>query len=204
MIRTAALSLLLLLTGCASAPGIPETRYFRLPAAAEASRLTAPVLADPIVVDTFYADGVHADQALLYSLDPEGDQLRAYHYQLWADPPTRMLQRRLIRALDAAGVAPLVVDRLPPTGRQYRLQARIEGFERLQREDGWHVRAILAIRLDHSDATRPVLLRTYRDERRVEGTSMRDSVRALGAAVDGLFAQLVQDLQTPSLAAGAR
>lgn len=194
----------LLLAGCASAPGIPDTRYFRLPEPAAQTPLAQPALADPLVVETFYADGVHSDQALLYSSDPEGEQLRAYHYQLWVDPPTRMLQRRLIRTLAAAGLAPLVTERLPPHGRQYRLQARIEGFERLQRADGWHVRAVLAVRLEHSATATPLLERRYVQERRADGVGIRDTVRALAAAIDVVYAELLRDLAAPNLSVAAR
>jgi cholesterol transport system auxiliary component len=195
MLRTSLLALLLAaLAGCASGPGIPESTYFRLPprppvAAAE------PVLDGPLVVEAFFADGVHSDQSLLYALDEEGTRLRAYHYQLWVDPPTRLLQRRLIRTLDDARVAPLVVERLPPKNRQYRLLSRIEAFERLPRGEQWVVRVALQVQLERSDGDAPLLSREYRHELLAEGSSVRDSVRALGAAVDAVYAQLLADLR---------
>ncbi|MCK7593633.1 ABC-type transport auxiliary lipoprotein family protein [Pseudomarimonas salicorniae] len=193
--RTALLALVLGLTGCASGPGIPETTYFRLPPAADIA--AGPTRFDaPLVVDAFFADGVHADQSLLYGLDAEGERLRAYHYQMWVDPPTRLLQRRLIRALDQSEVAPLVTARLPPKTRQYRLQMRIEAFERLPRgENAWAVRVALRARLDGSDAGRPLLEKDYRRELEVAGSSVRESVRMLGAAVDQIYAELVADLR---------
>lgn len=191
----AALALLVLLAGCASAPGIPDTTYFRLPPPAPVAQGEAR-FDIPLVVDAFFADGVHADQALLYGLDPDGERLRAYHYQMWVDPPTRLLQRRLIRALDESGVAPLVTARLPPKSRQYRLQMRIDAFERLPRgEDRWAVRVALRARLEGSDDERPALLRDYSRELPVQGASVRDSVRAMGAAVDQIYAELVADLR---------
>lgn len=188
-------ALLLLLTGCASGPGIPDTTYFRLPAAAEVA--SGPARLDaPLVVDAFFADGVHADQALLYGLDPAGERLRAYHYQMWVDPPTRLLQRRLIRVLGQSGVAPLTTGRLPPKTRQYRLQMRIEGFERLPRGEGrWAVRVALRARLDGSDAATPLLERSYSRELEVQGGSVRDSVRMMGTALDQIDAELIADLR---------
>jgi ABC-type uncharacterized transport system auxiliary subunit len=188
-------SLIALLAGCASGPGIPDTTFFRLPPAppltAGETRLDAA-----LVVDAFYADGVHADQSLLYGLDPEGERLRAYHYQMWVDPPTRLLQRRLIRSLDESAVAPLVTGRLPPKTRQYRLQMRIEAFERLPRgEDQWAVRVTLRARLDGGDAGRPLIERDYTRELPVAGSRVRDSVRSLGEAVDQIYAELVEDLR---------
>lgn len=187
--------LVLTLAGCASGPGIPETTFFRLPPAPELA--SAPARLDaPLVVDAFYADGVHADQALLYGLDPDGERLRAYHYQMWVDPPTRLLQRRLIRALDQSGVAPLVTARLPPKSRQYRLQMRIEAFERLPRgENRWAARVALRARLDGSDAAAPLLDRAYSRELEAQGSSVRDSVRAIGAAIDQIHTELIDDLR---------
>ncbi len=186
---------LLALAGCASGPGIPETTFFRLPPAA-AVESAPPRLDAPLVVEAFYADGVHADQALLYGLDPEGERLRAYHYQMWVDPPTRLLQRRLIRVLAESGIAPLVTGRLPPKTRQYRLQMRIEGFERLPRgEDAWAVRVALRARLDGSDAAAPLLDRAYSRELDVTGRSVRESVRRMGAALDQIHAELIADLR---------
>ena len=193
--RIALLGLLIALGGCASGPGIPETTFFRLPPpaaiAAGETRLDAP-----LVIEAFYADGVHADQALLYALDPNGERLRAYHYQMWVDPPTRLLQRRLIRALDEAAVAPLVTGRLPPKTEQYRLQMRIEAFERLPRgEDRWAVRVALRARLDGSDAARPLIERDYVRELDVQGSRVRDSVQVMGQAIDQIYAELATDLR---------
>ena len=189
-----AIALLAVLLGaCASAPGIPETSYFRLPPPAP-QPAGQPPLQTPIMVETFLADGVHSDQALLYSTDPDGQRLRAYHYQMWVDPPTRMLQRRLIASLRQSEVAPLVAGRLPPRSAMWRISGRIEAFERVRRGDGWHVQVALQLRLDHSDAALPALVRDYREERAAGGESVRDSVRAFGAAVDAIYAAFIADL----------
>jgi cholesterol transport system auxiliary component len=192
---TAVLLCLMLLAGCASAPGIPETSYFRLPPIPPTPALSGQRLDTPIMVDTFLADGVHSDQALLYSTDPEGERLRAYHYQLWVDPPTRMLQRRLIATLRQAEVAPVVAGRLPPRASMWRVNGRIEAFERIRRPDGWYVQVALQLRVDHSDAAMPALLRDYREMRPAGGETVRDSVRAFGAAVDSIYATFLSDLQ---------
>lgn len=182
-----------LLTGCASGPGIPETVYYRLPPQPVLAP-TAQGLEAPLVVDAFYADGVHSDISLLYSTDPDGERLRAYHYQLWLDPPTRMLQRRLIRTLDAAHVAPKVLETLSTGASHYRLVARIEAFERIKRGDAWVVRANLNIKLSRSDVELPLLLRDYQREVPADGITVRDSVRALGSAIDSIYAELIGDI----------
>ncbi|MCB1555186.1 MAG: membrane integrity-associated transporter subunit PqiC [Xanthomonadales bacterium] len=182
----------MLLSGCASGPGIPDTTYFRLPEPAAPERIATPLNA-PLVVETFLADGVHSDQAILYSTDPDGDRLRAYHYQLWVYPPTRMLQRRLIRYLDEAGAATAVLDRLPPRGDQYRLYLRIEAFERVRTLSGWEVRVRLDARLDQGGGLLPLIKKRY--DRRVQvDEGIRDSVVAMGQVLDDIYAELAHDV----------
>lgn len=183
----------LLLAGCASSPGIPDTLYFRLADPVGVPAPGADRLDAPLVIETLLADGVHSDQAILYSTDPDGDRLKAYHYQLWVDPPTRMLQRRLIRYLDQAAIAPLVVDRLPPKGDQYRLQLRLEAFERVRTASGWVVRVGFEARLDQPGHALPRLNKRYAQELPADD-GIRASVAAQAVALDMLYAQLATDL----------
>lgn len=189
-----AIAAAMLLSACASGPGIPETTYFRLPPRADAAPLPAPLFDTPVVVETFLADGLHSDQALLYALDPEGGQLRAYHYQLWVDPPVRMLQRRLMNTLRRVQAAPLVVDRLPPQTAAVRVSGRIERFERIPAGDGWRVSVALGMRADAAGREGPLLVRRYREDVAVSGNTVADSVQAIGAALDRIFAAFVADL----------
>lgn len=195
VLRLLALSALLLLGGCAGSPGIPETTYFRLPARAPMPAHGQPTLAYPIVVDTLLADGLHSDQAIIYSLDPQGARLRAYHYQLWVDPPVRMLQRRLIGALRDAKIAPLVADRLPTQTQALRVEGRIERFERIKLETGnYKVAVALSLRADLRDGKPPLVIKEYSRELDVPGTTVRDSVDAIARALDEIYAEFVADL----------
>ena len=54
-----------------------------------------PLSSLPIEVEMFSAEGVYAEQALIYTVTPDAGSLRTYHYQLWSDPPTHALQTRL-------------------------------------------------------------------------------------------------------------
>ena len=190
----AASLLAMLLGACTATPGIPETTWFRLPERADLQSLPAPVFERPLLVESYLADGVHSDQALLYAMDAEGTQLRAYHYQLWADPPTRMLQRRLMATLRDAGVAPIVVDRLSTRSDSVRVGGRIERFERLPRGDGWRVAVALVLRAEASDATTPLLVKRYEEQLDADGPGIADSVQAMGVAVDRIHAAFVADL----------
>lgn len=196
-LRILALAALLALTACAGgAPGIPETTYFRLPQRVPMPAQAEPALAHPIVVDTLLADGLHSDQAIIYSLDPQGARLRAYHYQLWVDPPVRMLQRRLIGTLRDANVAPLVADRLPTQTPAVRVEGRIERFERIKLDTGYKVAVALSLRADLRDGKPPLVLKEYSRERATGGDSVRDSVDAIAQALDEIYAEFVADLRS--------
>ena len=195
LLRVFACAALLALAGCAGAPGIPETTYFRLPPRVKMTPQAAPPLAYPIVVDTLLADGLHSDQAIIYSLDPQGARLRAYHYQLWVDPPVRMLQRRLIGALRDANVAPIVADRLPTQTQALRVEGRIERFERIKLDSGaYKVAVALSLRADLRDGKPPLVLKEYARELPTTGDTVRDSVDAIAKALDEIYAEFVADL----------
>jgi ABC-type uncharacterized transport system auxiliary subunit len=194
LLRILALATLLSLAACAGSPGIPETTYFRLPPRAPMQKHGGPQLPYPIVVDTLLADGLHSDQAIIYSLDPEGARLRAYHYQLWVDPPVRMLQRRLIGALRDANVAPLVADRLPTQTQALRVEGRIERFERIKVGDAYKIAVALSLRADLRDGKPPLVIKEYLREAAVPGNTVRDSVNAIARALDEIYAEFAADI----------
>lgn len=194
-LRLLLLSATLAMAGCAGAPGIPDTVYFRLPPRAEVRAADVP-LPYPIVVETLLADGLHSDQAIIYSLDPNGARLKAYHYQLWVDPPVRMLQRRLIATLRAAGAAQIVADRLPNQVDALRIQGRLERFERVRDAQGaWSVAVALSLRADRGSGATPLLLREYMQQLPTGGDRLVDSVAAIGQAIDRIYADFLRDLR---------
>lgn len=195
--RILALLAAALLAGCAGgSPGIPDTIYFRLPPRAESARVAQP-LPLPILVETLLADGLHSDQAIIYSLDPDGARLKAYHYQLWVDPPVRLLQRRLIATLRDAAASELVTDRLPNQVDALRISGRLERFERIKTGTGWEVAVALSLRAERREGGSPLLLRDY-SQQLPAGETLREAVAAMGQAIDRIYAEFVRDL----LAAG--
>jgi cholesterol transport system auxiliary component len=142
------LALLLVLSGCESVP-VPEVTWYRLPEAVlpPAHEVRFEV---PVDVAIFSADGIYADQALIYALDKDSHALRTYHYRLWSDPPARMLQRRLIRVLRQIDAAPQVSDRLPASANVLRVSGVIQRFERVEDAGTWHVDVSLQMRVEHA------------------------------------------------------
>lgn len=192
-IRWLVLVAALAIAGC-DVPTVPDFTYYRLP------RPTAPAESDgrlfdaAIVVDPFGADGLYADQALIYALDPGAQQLRQYHYQLWTDPPTRILQRRLIAELRQAGASSQVTDELPASHPAVRIRGVILRFDRVP--DGANAyNAVVALKLRAEDPDGNLLIDDYyRDERPAGGSDLKATVDAYGAALDAIFARFYADL----------
>lgn len=190
----AACAMLLLLGACATAPGLPETTYYRLPDAAPVTRLPAPLIELPITVEPLSADGLYSDRALIWSPDADGGRLRTYHYQLWIDPPVRLLQRRLLGSLRELGITRVVADRLPAQLDALNISGRIARLERLQTGDGWQIAVALVLRADPSGGGRPWVIGRYQRQLPVQGDTVADSVRTIGQALDQIQTEFFQDL----------
>src|SRR5690606_26715333 len=111
----------LALVACGSTPGVPDHTYFRMSKAQALPVSESSVFNTPIVINLFAADGLYADRALVYALDPSAAELRQYHYQLWIGPPTRTLQHRLLVELRDAGIARWVTDQLAASQAALRI-----------------------------------------------------------------------------------
>jgi uncharacterized lipoprotein YmbA len=194
---------LFVLCGC-GASTVPDFTYFRMPRAQALAEAPAPLFRESIVVESFGADGLYADQALIYALDPSAQQLRQYHYQLWTDPPTRILQRRLIVQLRDAKVSAQVTDELPASQDAVRITGVILRFDRVPTGDGgFHAVVALKLRADSPDGS-PLLDEFYRAELPAAGADLKTTVDAYGAALDQIFSRFYADLGKKGDSAHAR
>ncbi len=188
-----ALSIALVLGAC-GVPAVPDFTYYRLPRPQPLEPSPAPLFGD-VVVDVFGADGIYADQALVYALDGAAEQLRQYHYQLWTDPPTRILQRRLILALRETKIAAQVTDELPASHPALRISGVILRFDRAPNGTGSYVATVaLKLRADDASGT-PMLDDYYRAELPAAGGDLKATIDAYGAALDKIFAEFYADLR---------
>jgi cholesterol transport system auxiliary component len=191
--RALTLLALTVLTGC-SAATVPDFTYFRLPRPQPVVAYDLPLFRDPFVVDVFAADGLYADQALIYALDPGAQQMRQYHYQLWTDPPTRILQRRLITQLRESGMARQVTDELPASHAAVRISGIILRFDRVPTAGGgFNAEVALKLRANTPEGA-PLVDDYYHAEVPATGIDMKATVDAYGVALDSIFAQFRKDL----------
>jgi uncharacterized lipoprotein YmbA len=184
--------LAIFLSGC-SGPEIPDVTYYRLPAAAQFPHADKPLTLLPIEVDTFRAEGVYAEQSLLYTVGADQGSLRTYHYQLWSDPPTHGLQERLIDALRASGVSTLVTDRLPASTHALRIRGSIQRYERVGDGKTFKVAVTLEMRVEQ-DEGEPLIEQQYKAEEAAADGTLNATVAAFGVAVDKAFAAFYKDL----------
>ena len=205
MMRGLALILCVMLVGaCGHVANVPDHSYFRMPKPRVLPVSEAQVFDKPIVVGLFAADGLYADRALVYAVDVEARELRQYHYQLWTDPPTRLLQRRLLVELREAGIAPLVTDELAASQDALRISGVILRFDRVPMPQGGFLAAVaLKLRADRPDGT-PFIDEVYRADVPSDGKSLTATVDALAQAIDDIFTEFHGDLLTHRGADDAR
>lgn len=184
----------LLLAACASAP-VPDMKFYRMPEVPEPVEdpTREPRFPLPMTVAAFRADGVYNDQAILYALNPEGS-IKAYHYQLWDEPPSLLFQRRLIDQLRAGHVSNLVADRLPPGLDVLRVTGRVQRFERVRIDGDWVARVRFELRVERRIQDPPLLLGEYGADVAAESESIQATVRAFAQAMDQGFAAFSDDL----------
>lgn len=196
--------LVLLLAGCGGAPAVPDFTWYRMPRPQPLEPHAAPLFGQPVVVEAFVADGIYAGQALVYALDPDAQRLRQYHYQLWIDPPTRVLQRRLLALLREARIAPVVTDELPASRAAIRVGGIILRLDRVPTADGGHS-AVVALKLRADDIDRqPLVDDYYRAEVRAADATVQATVDAYGAALDDIFKRFDADLRARTERSHAR
>jgi len=170
------LLLALLTAGCESVP-VPEVTWYRLPDPALPPARTAR-FEMPVDVAIFSADGIYADQALIYALD-------------------RVLQRRLIRVLRQIDAAPQVSDRLPASANVLRVSAVIQRFERVEDAAGWHVDVALQMRVEHAGAL--LAEETYAARVLAENAEIPATIVAYGTALDQIYAGFIARLAALSV-----
>lgn len=185
-------TLIALIVGC-TAPAVPDQAYYRMPpVAVDAAAGARSAL--PIVVEPYRANGVYNDQAILYATRPDGG-IKAYHYQLWDEAPSTLLQKRLIAELRARGAADLVAARLPAALPALRIGGQIDQFERVRDGEGWFVRVRMELHVERDVQSAPLLLKSYAAEVRTDTDTIQSSVRAFARAIDQCHAAFWSDLQ---------
>jgi ABC-type uncharacterized transport system auxiliary subunit len=190
-VGAAAALVVLWLGGCAQAP-VPEDQYFRLHARTPPA-LAAPRLPGTLVVKRFAADALLSQRALVYVRSDAPQALYQYHYHLWAETPTAMLQQVFAGALRDAQVADQVVTPSLGVDAEHALAGRIVRLEHLVGEPA-SVAVELELAVFDDRRHELVMMRTYSLQLDVPGPDVEAAVAAMNDALTRIVARFVSDL----------
>ena len=172
---------------------MPSDRYHRLTAGAPATVYETPRLTGTMEVERFHAAGVLQDRAIIFVEHDNPNVLQQYHYHLWADPPTRMLQMATVDYLRESHLADQVVTadlRIDPT---YTL---IGDIKKLEHVVGNSSKVLVELEFglrEHKDGSL-VWVKGYTVKKEVKDDSVAAATRAFSEAIDEILTSLSADL----------
>jgi ABC-type uncharacterized transport system auxiliary subunit len=172
---------------------VPTDRFHRLTVGAPATVYQTPQLEGTVEVDRFNATGVLQDRAIIFIEHDNPNVMHQYHYQLWSDPPTRMLQMATVDYLRATHLADQVVKTGLRVVPAYTLIGDIKKLEHVVgNSSSVQVELEFGLR-DHRDGSL-VWVKSYTATKVVDDDSVAAATRAIGEAVKEILATLSADL----------
>lgn len=182
----------ILSAGCTQDP-VPQDSFYRLSGPSDVQPAPAPVLSGVLEVARFRADGLVAGRSLVYSRADVPQRLNEYNYHFWVEPPTVMLQDRLIAFARDARLAATVVTPEMRVEPEYMLSGRIQRFEQVI---GAQPQAVLSMEIGlHTGDGRLVLLESYAHVEPAADTSVPATIVAFDRALAAILARLADDLR---------
>ena len=173
--RALAVSVVLLLAACGSAPPAPVDRFYRLQADGAAAALP------PFEVRSVRADSLYAERPIVFSPADDPRQLRQYHYHLWLYPPAQAVKEHMLASMDGGQ---------PRSG--LTLEARIVAFERVL--DSGNGRAVVALEVSLGGEKGVLLQKRYRREQPAGDDSFSAFATATEKALQAIYGELRQDI----------
>lgn len=172
---------------------MPSDRFYRLNVSAPSKVYETPMLGGTVEVDRFQADGVLYDRAIVFVEHDNPNVMHQYQYQLWADPPPRMLQAATVEYLRDAHLA----DQVVTTGMRLEPSYTLAGdVKRLEHVIGNSSSIVVELEYSLRDYKRGdlVWVKTYKVAKPVRDTSVAAAAEAMGEAVDEILSNLTSDL----------
>jgi ABC-type uncharacterized transport system auxiliary subunit len=191
MRRAPLLAAAALALACAGGPA-PRDHFYRLETPAPAPRAAA-VIPGTVEVERFRADALTGGVRIVQRSAAERSELVPYAYHQWADPPTILLQTRLVDFLRAAQAAPLVVTPELRASADFSLLGRIGRLELVTGEGEPSALVELELTLARVRDRAIVLHRVYREQRPAAGPGVAGAVDAAGDAVGAIFERFLAD-----------
>jgi cholesterol transport system auxiliary component len=179
-------------SACMSGPA-PRDHFYRLeiedPTASDGPRIDGTLEVDRLRVEAL-AEG----RRILYRSQERPGEVAQYAYHRWSDPPSVMVQDRLVDYLRAAHVARTVVTPAVRVAADYVVDGRILRFEQLIGNASSRAVVEIELILTRVKGRQLLQLATYREERTARSNSVADAVQAFDGAVQAIFERFVADL----------
>ena len=172
---------------------VPSDRFHRMNVGDPVKIYDAPQLAGTLEVDRFNAAGVLQDRAIIFVENKNPNVMHQYHYQLWSDPPTRMLQIATVDYLRAAHLADQVVKTGLRVVPSYTLTGEIKKLEHVVGNSS-SVLVELDFELREHERGSLVWVKSYTVNKPVDDDSVAAATRAIGEAVEEILGSLSADL----------
>ena len=172
---------------------VPSDRFHRLIVGVPGTVHQTPPLAGTLEVDRFRAAGVLQHRAIIFVERDNPNVMHQYHYQLWADAPTRMLQNATVGYLRDAGLADQVVITGLHIVPAYTLIGEIKKLEHVVGSSP-SVAVELEFGLQEHKEGRVVWVKGYAANRKVKDDSVGAATRAISESVQEILTSLSADL----------
>lgn len=172
---------------------VPTDRFHRLMVDAPTTVYPSPQIPGIVEVERFDAAGVLQGRSIVFVEHDNPNVLHQYQYQLWTDPPTRLLQNAAVDYLRQANLADQVVPaglRIEPT---YTLVGDIRQLEHVVGNSASVVVEIEFGLREHKE-DRLVWLKSYKATREVEDGTVGAATRAMSEAIGEILAEVAADL----------
>ncbi len=186
--------LVLILSGCATVPPVPEDRFYRVNVAAPESTSQTPVLNGGLLVDRLQIDALRNGRAIVYRDAMKPLQLQRHHYHFWSESPAKMIQHQLASYLDQVRTADYVFNTDHALPHRYRLTGRVVEFDRVAGKQQTMSTIKLQFVLTRRGVAGPLLSETYHSEITVAGHDMHEYARATQQALGEVLDALNQDI----------
>lgn len=184
----------ILLSGCGALEPLPDFRYYALPSHSPVQKQAEPSLPVPLVIESLRTDGVRGERPILYTSAVDRVKLLQYHYQLWSEPPTTLVQQFLLHKLGDAGIASLVTDSLSLREPAWRISGALTRFERIRSDTGWAAQVEMRLRVSDG-STLPLLDQHFHAEVPASDENLETSIAAFSQALDQISDELLRELQ---------
>jgi ABC-type uncharacterized transport system auxiliary subunit len=172
---------------------VPTDRFHRLMIDSPATVYPAPKLSGVLEVERFSANGVLQGRSIVFVEHDSPNVMHQYQYQLWSDPPTRMLQDATVDYLRDSQLADQVVPtglRITPT---YTLVGDIRQLEHVVGNSASVIVELeFGLRQNRDDSL--VWVKSYTATRAVKDDTVGAATRAMGEAVGEILTELSADL----------